>query len=81
MKINGKTTIKVDIDPLQVLENIHIIPEKNWIAKKGKKYIEMTEAHTSHSFDIEVGEIDEEAYRMCEAKILLLNYLRKIKYK
>lgn len=70
---------KVYVDPVQVLENINIIDEGDWIVKKDGKYIQMTEQSAGqHSFDTDVKEVTKEIYDLWKGQQNLINYLKYV---
>lgn len=76
--VNATAILKVYVNPISVLQEINIIPRRDWIIQKDGKYIQMTEESAGqHSFDDEVGEVSKEMYDIWKARDLLIEYLEK----
>lgn len=85
MKVYATIHQQVEVDPIDVIKEINIIPKGDWIvvkkSLKGEKiYVQMTEESAgSHSFDREVGEVSKKVYDLYMAPKLLINYLEEKK--
>jgi len=82
LQVYGTIQEKVEINPVDVLKQIHIIDSDNWIHEEntvdGIKYIEYREIYGGHrSFETKVREVSKEVYDLYMAKIMLINYLEK----
>jgi len=83
MRVYAKFSQEVEVDPIDVLKKINIIPEGDWIrpeeTKNGLVYSHYEEVGAgSHSFERKVGEITKEKYDLYMAKIMLINHLEKL---
>lgn len=78
ISVHGQVTMKLMVDPIEVIKQINIIPEGDWIVVSKHKYIHMTEVSAgSHSHDKEVGEVSEEIFDAYMAKETLIKFLTK----
>ncbi len=80
MEVYATLHTKVQIDPIDVIIKLNIIPEGDWIIKNNSKYIHMEEVSAGqHSIDREVKQISYEKYQAWEAQQTLIKYLNKLK--
>lgn len=78
IEVWGTTRQKVIIDPINVLEEIHIIPEGDWITLENGEYFQMTEESAGqHSFSQKVKKVSKEVFEVHNAKFKLIKYLRE----
>jgi len=81
IEVHASIVTKVIVDSIDVLNQINIINPNDWIIKKDGKYIQMTEQSAGQRcFDVKVCEVSKEVYDAYKAKLILIKYLRKLKY-
>lgn len=79
ISVYGNSRVKVIVNPIDVLEEINIIPKDDWIVEKDGKYIQMTEEGSArNSVEKEVKPVSEEIYKLVQAKKLLIKYLKSV---
>jgi hypothetical protein len=81
MEVWGTQSIKIHVDPCDVVKNINVLPNgAEWIKveeKDGKKVYSLYEEVSAgtHSFDSKIGETTKEIYDLWKAQRLLLSHL------
>lgn len=81
MKVYASIRQQVEVNAIDVIEQINIIPKGDWLIVKktpeGKKiYVQMTEVSAGqHSFDQEFDQVSKKVYDLYMAQKLLLDYL------
>src|SRR5690242_11915804 len=77
MKVYATLHQEVSINVLSVLNDIHIIPQKDWIKEENGKLIQYTDSGYHGSWDEKVGEVSKEVYDAYVAKQTLIKFLEK----